>query len=312
MMRLLSDSSRIHRASALLIVLWVVALLSFLIITTLLVAMQDAETVHSRNVVFRARQLAEMGVAVAAHPMVKNTEPLLRNRLSATESYEAVITSEEARFNLNALLAEERRPVLERVFVSWGLREVDAEGLVDRMVDWVDSDDLKQLKGAEKLDYRQAGFPGRPFNHPFQTLDEAALVSGAEVFDEIKPDWRDWFTLRGTGQLDINEASAEMISLAVGVPVHLAQTIVERRAGPDGIPHTRDDTLLQGVDEVMAMLGIPAAEVAALGGLITLKGSTLRIVSIGRSGDYARGIAVVLRKGGGAPQVLEWREFVVP
>jgi hypothetical protein len=293
MMRLLPRSSRIHRASALLIVLWVVALLSFLIVTTLLIAMQ------------------EMGVALASHPMVKNTEPLLRNRLSSTESYEALITSEEARLNLNALLTEERRPVLERVFVSWGLREVDAETLVDRMVDWTDPDDLKQLKGAEKLDYRDAGFPGRPFNRPFRTLDEAALVSGAEVFDEMKPDWRDWFTLRGTGQLDVNEASAEMISLVTGVPVHLSQTLVVRRAGPDGIPHTKDDTPLQSVDEAMTLLGIPAAEAPALSALLTLKGTTVRIVSIGRAGDYARGIAVVLRKEGGAPQVLEWREFVV-
>ena len=36
-----------------------------------------------------------MGVAVASHPMVKAGDPVLRQRLSNTESFEANITSEE-------------------------------------------------------------------------------------------------------------------------------------------------------------------------------------------------------------------------
>src|SRR5687768_16675109 len=95
-----------RKASALIIVLWVIALLSFLIITALLVAMQNADTTGARKAVFRARQLAEMGVAVASHPLVAAGDPLLRQRLSSNESFEAVITSEESRLNLNALLTE--------------------------------------------------------------------------------------------------------------------------------------------------------------------------------------------------------------
>lgn len=306
-----SENIRNRRASALLIVLWVIALLSFLLITALMVVMQDAETAGSRKVVFRARQLAEMGIAVASHPLVKAGDPLLRNRISATESFETIMTSEEARLNLGAMLTEERRPVLERVFVSWGLREIDAETLVDKMVDWVDGDDFKHLKGAEKQEYRDAGFPDRPFNRPFQSLDEVALVSGMEMLTETRSDWRDWFTLRGSGQLDINEASAETISIVTGAPVHLAQTLVEQRAGPDGIPHTKDDTPFQGVEEAMALLGIAATDSQLMAPLLTVRGSTARIVSLGRAGDYTRGISVVLRKDGGQPQVLEWREFVV-
>src|ERR1700744_5071108 len=98
-MQLLNHDRPTHRfsgrASALLVVLWVVALLSLLIVTSMMVAMQDVETVTSREMVFRARQLAEAGLAVGVHPLVKPNDPLLRRRVSANESYEVTITTEE-------------------------------------------------------------------------------------------------------------------------------------------------------------------------------------------------------------------------
>ena len=103
------------QGSALLIVLWVIALLSFMVMTTLMIVRQDVETAWSRESVQRARQLAEMGIAVAAHPGVKPSDPLLRARVSEQESYETLVTTEESRLHVNSLLTEERRAVLERV-----------------------------------------------------------------------------------------------------------------------------------------------------------------------------------------------------
>jgi hypothetical protein len=37
----------------------------------------------------------------------------------------------------------------------------------------------------------------------------------------------------------------------------------------------------------------------------------MRVLCIGRAGECARGISVVLRKNRGANPVVEWREFVV-
>jgi general secretion pathway protein K len=303
-------SSAKTRGSALLVVLWVVALLSFLIITSLMVAMQDVETVGARQVVFRARQLAEMGLAVAAHPLVKRDDPLLSARFSAMETYEARITSEEGRINLNAMLTEERRPVLERMLNQWGISFIDAQALVDRLMDWSDEDEFRRIKGAEKPEYREAGFRDRPFNRAFRSLDEALLVGGMEMLVELKPNWRDYFTLWGGGQLDINEASAEIIALVTDTPPHLAQAIVTQRDGPDGRPYTEDDTPLESVEEAMTLLGLGGDRAALVAPLLTLQGSTVRIESLGRAGDHARGIAVVMQKNE-RPQVLEWREFVV-
>jgi general secretion pathway protein K len=252
-----------------------------------------------------------MGVAVASHPGVKAGDPVLRQKIAPMETFEAIITSEEARLNLNALLSEDRKAVLERVFKSWGLDMANSEMLVDRLIDWTDPDPFPRLQGAEDTAYKDAGFQGRPFNRAFQTLDEPMLVMGMEMLNEVRPDWRNWFTLRGSGKLDVNEASAEMLAMVTGAAPHLAQSLVSRRDGSDGVPHTEDDARFTSVEEAATMLGVAGPGAEAITAMLTVESSTMRVVSIGRAGECARGISVVLRKNRGANPVVEWREFVV-
>jgi hypothetical protein len=273
--------------------------------------------------VFQARLLAEAGLAVGVHPSIKPGDPLLRKRVSAMESYEVNITTEERRLNINALLTEDKRPVLERLFEGWGLAPVDAETVVDCLMDWVDADDMKRLKGAEKQDYERMGFKDRPYNRPFQSLDEVALVKGMELVAEAQPRWRDAFTLWGSGQLDINEAPPQLIAIVAGIPVMQARALVSTRDGPDGIPHTKDDQPIQSVDEAMVLLGVPpqgppsaaapgqGGQAQGWSGLFTPHGNVQRVDSIGRVGTYARRISVIVQKsgvGGGQSPILEWRE----
>lgn len=301
------------RGSALLVVLWVIALLSFLIITSMMVVMQDVETVAAHRLVFRARQLAETGLAIGANPVIKAGDPLLRKQTGPAESYEVNITTEESRLNLSALLTDDRRAVLERVFAAWGLRPPEAQAVVDAMMDWVDVDDLKRSPvSAEKFDYNRDGFPDRPFNRPFQNLDEVTLVRGMDLVMQANPAWKNAFTLWGSGALDLNEAPAELIAIVADVPLSTARAFVADRNGPDGIPHTQDDQPVKNLEEAMAQLGVPAAAGAAPGGassLFTVQGSVARVDSVGRAGGCTRKISVVLIKAlGGRSPILEWRE----
>jgi type II secretory pathway component PulK len=292
----------------LLVVLWVLALLSFLIITSMMVAMKDVESISSHRLVFRARELAESGLAVGANPAIKPDDPLLHKQFSSVESYDVNITTEESRLNLNALLTEERREVLERLFTSWGLQPVDAQAVVDCLMDWVDPDDTKRLKGAERPEYTRDGFPDRPYNHPFQTLDEAALVRGMDAVTQLNPRWKDWFTLWGSGAVDVNEASPEVIVAATGAQLQSARSLVARRNGPDGIPHTKDDEPVADLNEAYQILGVPPPADGPFVNLLTLHGSIARVDSRGRAGSYVRHISVVLQKGGSMSQIMEWRE----
>ena len=68
--------------SVLLAVLCLLAVLSFLIITTAAMSKQHGEMQQARSSMIRARQLAEAGIAVAAHPVIKAGDPLLRKTVS--------------------------------------------------------------------------------------------------------------------------------------------------------------------------------------------------------------------------------------
>lgn len=301
-----------RRGSVLLAVLCLVATLSLIIVTGLAVAVRDGEMQSQRAGSLRARQLAEMGVAVAAHPLIKAGDPLLQRRVSALESFNAVLSTEEGRLNINMLLTEERLPVLENIFNRWGMSPADAQGLAAALMDWRDPDDLKRRPdSAEKLDYEQEGFSDRPFNRAFASLDDLELVKNFEKVYEVKPDWRDCFTLKGSGQLDINAASASVIASLTGASVGNAEQLVETRSGPDGVPFTQDDTPLTNLEQALVILGLSGDQAAQITPLLTLQGQTRRIESVGRAGDDFCGIAVLVSQSGGSARISEWSEFPV-
>lgn len=296
----------------LLAVLCLLAVLSFLIITTAAMSKEHGEMQHARMSMMRARQLAETGIAVAVHPQIKAGDPLLSNTVSGIESYEAIWSTEERRLNLNALLTAERLPLLERVFVSWGLPLADAQDIAATFMDWVDVDDLKRRPGsAEKLDYEHLNRSGLPLNRPFSSLDEVNRVARVEELSAVKPDWLTWFTLRGSGQLDVNTASAEIIAAVTGAAMENAIQLVSTRNGLDDLPNTKDDAPFQSLESATALLGITGSGSANLLPLLILQGPTRHVESIGRAGDARCGIALILDLKGGMPRMVEWSEFPV-
>lgn len=301
-----------RRGSILLAILCLVAVLSFLIITTAAVSNQHGDMQLARQGVMRARQLAEMGVAVAVNPQIKPGDPLMQRTVSSVEKFAVVLSTEESRLNLNALLTDERLPLLEHIFIAWGISPADAQGIAATLMDWTDADDLKRRPDSlEKLDYAQKGISDRPLNRKFISLDELALVARADEIQNARPDWRSFFTLRGNGQLDVNMASAEILALVTSASLENALQLVHKRNGPDGLPNTTDDTPLQSLEEALAMLGVGGAQADSIKPLLTLHGATLRIESVGTAGDVNCGITVVVRTNGGTPRIVEWNEFPV-
>ncbi len=288
------------------------AVLSFLIITTAAISNQHGNMQLARQGMMRARQLAEMGVAVAVNPQIKPGDPLLQRTVSGIEKFAVNLSTEESRLNLNALLSDDRLPILERIFISWGISPGDAQSIAAMLMDWTDADDLKRRPdSAEKLDYAQKGFSDRPLNRKFISLDEVNLVLRADEIQNAKPDWRSYFTLRGNGQLDVNMASAQVLAMATSASLENANQLVHKRNGPDGVQNTLDDTPLQSLEEALAMLGIAGPQADSIKPLLTLHGTTLRIESIGTAGDSNCGISVIVRADSGIPRIAEWSEFPV-
>ncbi|MCU0749719.1 MAG: type II secretion system protein GspK [Akkermansiaceae bacterium] len=302
-----------RRGAALMAVLWLIAILAMACMTALRVISFDMELASSKIHGSRARQVAEMGIAVGSNPVVKRSDPMLRQLNEGTgEGFEVRILSEGGRFNINAILLQDDKALLREIFSKWGLELEDAQAVADALGDWVDADDDVALNGAEKGDYEQAGRVNQPFNRPFYDISEARLVRGMDLVEAVRPDWREWFTVWSGGALDVNEASAEMIAAAAEIPVEQADIIPETVRGTDGQRDTEDDVPFQNAAAALDLLGIDINGRPDIARRFTANDATTRIESIGYAEGAKRKINVIVRNRTGKPALLERTEEIIP
>lgn len=271
--------------SALIVMYWILALLTLLVFGSaqLLISEFSMQSVQGQRA--RASQLAEMGLALAAHPLIERGDPVLVQELGKVESFAASIESENGRLNLNSILQQRDTEVLQRLFQLWGMKPEEASMLISALLDWVDPDDLVSLEGAEEEEYRRLGIVGAPPNRRFPSLGEVNGVMGIGVLTALKPDWEDWFTLFGSGKLALDDASAEAVAAACGCELEAAEEFVELRRGRDGLENTEDDVPLQSAEEALDLLKVPAVARPAALSRITVQGNTLRLRSVGQMED---------------------------
>lgn len=305
--------TRTNRGSALVAVLWLVAILAIACMASLRVIKFDMDIATAKIHGSRARHVAEMGIAVGCNPAVKRADPILRRADGETgESYEVRIVSEAGRFNLNALVAQEDKALLREIFSKWGLDLDETQALADAFGDWVDSDDETALNGIEKDGYEKMGRINQPFNRPFYDINEARLVRGMDKVEAIKPDWREWFTIWSNGQLDVNEASADLIAAAAECTPEQAAVIPEHVRGPDGERDTDDDAPFQNAAEALALLGIDNNSRPDVVARFTANDQTTRIESVGIADGAKRKITVIIRNRTGRPSLLQRTEETIP
>ncbi len=306
-------TTRNPRGAALMAVLWLIAILALACMATLRVITFDMELASAKVHGSRARQVAEMGIAIGSNPVVKRSDPMLRHMNEETgEGYEVRVISEGGRFNINYLIIHEDKALLRSIFIDWGLDLDVAQEIVDALGDWVDADDNEALHGAEKKYYAKEGRINQPFNRPFYDINEVSLVRGMDLVEAVRPDWRNWFTIWSTGPLDVNEAPAELIAAAAEVPVDQADVIPEKVRGIDGLRDTIDDEPFKTAAEALALLGIDTEGRPDIAGRFTANDATTRIESIGHAEGAKRKITVIVKNRPGRPVLLERTEEIIP
>jgi general secretion pathway protein K len=294
-------------------VLWLIAILAMASMAALRVISFDMELAAAKIHGSRARQIAEMGIAVGSNPVVEPSDPILRQLDGSTGGgFEVRVASEGGRFNINAILLQEDKALLRSIFSDWGLELEDAQAIADALGDWVDSDDDVALNGAEVNEYEEAGRINQPFNRPFYDISEVRFVRGMDLVEAVRPDWRNWFTVWSGGALDLNEASAELIAAAAEIPVEQADIIPETVRGTDGMRDTDDDVPFQNAAQALDLLGIDAEGRPDLSRRFTVNDTTTRIESIGYAAGAKRKIIVIVRNRTGKPALLERTEEIIP
>lgn len=301
------------RGAALLAVIWLIGILGIAAMATLRVISFDIELATAKVHGSRARQIAEMGIAVGSNPAVKRTDPLLRQLNEETgEGFQVKLISEGNRFNINAILLTGDKPLMREILVHWG-SDIDTAGeIVDALIDWVDENDEVGLNGAEVEWYEANGRFNQPFNRPFYNLEEMRLVRGMDQIEAMYPGWREWFTVWSAGQLDLNEAPKELISVAAEVTPEQASAVSNTVVGPDGIRDTDDDVPFRNVVEALSLLGIDPQARPDLARRFTVNDSTTRIESTGYAEGAKKRISVILRNRTGRPALLDRTEETLP
>jgi len=293
-----------RRASALLLVMWALVVLSFAVFAWVALIQSDL-LIHgeaSRDV--EARAMAHSGLALALHPLVTQKTPLLEEDVAPDLGYKVRIVSEGGRLNINWLLrGEEPRKlvILKQWLEERGLEFQERETLVDCLLDYVDGDDVKHLNGEEDAgDYQ-------PPNRELTSVDEIAEVANSGPL-VAQPGWKDELTIDSQGPIDLLAATADIMRLLPGLGEARIAAFITYRQGKDGLDGTEDDAEFKNLKEIQSFLGLGDAQFKELGGLVMQKDPTMHIISEGRSGNAYRQLEVVVRKAGANPQILSWKE----
>ena len=293
------------RGAAIMLALWALFLLSAMVISWALDIDTRLTIAGNANRVIEATAMAASGAEIALHPGVKPSAPVLRGVFGPGQTYEARVTGEGGRVNLNWLVAPPENPVrvefLRKYLETKGVDLNERDHMIDCLLDWVDPENLVRLNGAED----EAGYKAP--NRILMSLDEVKRVRGWEEFTS-RPDWDSELTLKSTGPIDVNWATRDVLLSLPGMTDPRVDQFLSVRRGPDGEEATEDDVYFTNLDEAALAFGMPAAQLQAAG-LLGLNDPVLRVESIGKSGAVTRTVRMVIRKVNNSIQLLSWKEL---
>jgi general secretion pathway protein K len=294
------------RAAAIMLALWAIFLLSAMVISWALDINTRLTNSGNANRSLEAMAMACSGAEVALHPGAKPGSAVLHGSFPPSQNFNARITGEGGRLNLNMLLAGENPVNLELLRKYLEVKGVDLnerDRMIDCLLDWVDPDNLVRLNGAEN----EPGY--KPANGPLKTLDELKRVEGWQEFT-ARADWDADFTLSTPeARININWASRDVLLALPGFTEGMADRFIAMRLGQDGIEGTEDDLKFTSLQEVQIALGFRADQFNQLANLLTLNDSVVRVVSVGKSGAVTRTVRMVIYKQGGGIRLISWKEL---
>jgi general secretion pathway protein K len=289
---------RDERGSGLLLVLWAIMLMGFAVIGLVNHLSRHLDESRDAEKKFRAHLLLQSARTLTTHPDIERGDPLLRQAVSTTSSYEVTLSTEGVRLAINELgTSPVQRRFAQRLFESWGLDSLKAQTLAESIADWIDVNDRPRPHGAENNHYTAIGHLDFPFNRPFQNIGDVLLVRGADELDKRKPNWRDYFTLHGDGTIDMHLASGEILEALFDVGSAEVGRLVRARVGPDRLRDTEDDLRFTTLTEVRRLLDVPEANYKAVLPLLTLEHPIKRVECVARVGGMQRRLTVLTGPG---------------
>ncbi len=180
------------RGLALITVLWVLTLLSLIAASFSNSTRTEIKLAFNQAAVAQAEALADAGVHAALLGLMASGQggqwrvdgTVYGWRFGAGE-IRVSVQDEGGKIDLNV----STDALLKALMVAAGESSNDAAVLVDRIVDYRDINDLRQLNGAEDRDYSDAELPYGAKDAPFEAVEELRQVYGmtTALFDRVAP-----------------------------------------------------------------------------------------------------------------------------
>ncbi len=227
------------------------------------------------------------------------------------------IMGEAGKININTV----SEGTLRRVVKNFGFDEETQGIVVDSILDWRDPDDFYRLNGAENAHYQSLPEPYDCKNGNLDSVEELLLIRGVtpEIFfgkrgekveegEVAEPiGFKDVFSIYSSGeQIDINSAALPVLKVVLGIPYGVAQQIIKARE-EKGFDTQQD--LLQRVPELSLFIGEAGKWILFRA---TVPYYTIEARAKGKEGGARRGIKTILKidpKEKRGCKIVQWVDF---
>jgi len=300
------NSKHSSRAAAIMLALWAIFLLSALVISWALDI--DARLAISGNGsrMLKAEAAACSGAEIALHPLTTPGDENLNGEIDQGSKYEAHLSGEAGRLDVNWLVAGEdpqKLEILRRFLENKGVDLNERDKMVDALLDWV-SPNL----GLHRLNAPPESDDYHPPHALLTQIDELKKVAGWADFTAA-PGWDDDLTVNTRQGIDLAWASRDVLLALPGMTPDIVQRFLELRQGPDGIDGTEDDVRFQNINEIATALRMNDQQFKQIEAYVSFKTPIFRVTSVGTSGAAKRTVQMVFRRVGAQPQLITWKEF---
>jgi general secretion pathway protein K len=254
------------RGLALIMVLWVLAVLTVIVISFAFMVRTEVYSTISFRDGMEKKFLAEAGIERGIMELLYRSAN--RNQMSAVEGSEIVridgrhyegeigeskysfsIADESGKININTL-TDANGIILNNLIVNLGLSGETANTIVDSILDWKDTDNLHRLHGAEDTYYESLPVPYKAKNDKLDTLEELLLVKGVtpEILfgDGNRSGLINFLTVYSKGPaVNLNAAAREVIMALPNMTSSMADRIIEFRESAE----------VRGQQDIIAIVG---------------------------------------------------------
>ena len=298
------------RGAAIMLALWALFLLSALVISWALDIDSRLSLSGEGTRMLRAEAVACSGAEVALHPFVKPESPNLSGQLDNGASYEARLTGEGGRLDLNWFVAGEdpdKLEVLRRYLENKGIDLNERDTMIDSLLDWVEPNvGLHHLNAPPESDTYHPPHAGG-----LARVEELKQVAGWQDFTSA-PGWDDDFTVNTRTGVDMIWASRDVLLALPGMTPEIVDRFLQLRQGPDGTDGTADDMVFKSNDEILVTMGFRQDLIVKLKNSHVLAQAPVlvfRVVSVGTAGKATRTVQMVFQRVGTGVAVIAWKEF---